>query len=62
MAPSADIGDRHAVFPLCHGTAPDLVGEDRHGDGAERRAAVDIAKAVVAIAASVLNEVGGDLR
>jgi 3-isopropylmalate dehydrogenase len=26
MAPSADIGDTHAVFQPCHGTAPDLVG------------------------------------
>src|SRR5205809_2646113 len=27
MAPSADIGDRHAVFQPCHGTAPDLMGQ-----------------------------------
>src|SRR5438128_9542324 len=27
MAPSADIGDRHAVFQPCHGTAPDIVGK-----------------------------------
>jgi 3-isopropylmalate dehydrogenase len=26
MAPSADIGDRHAVFQPCHGTAPDIMG------------------------------------
>jgi 3-isopropylmalate dehydrogenase len=26
MAPSADIGDVHAVFQPCHGTAPDIVG------------------------------------
>jgi 3-isopropylmalate dehydrogenase len=26
MAPSADLGDRHAVFQPCHGTAPDLAG------------------------------------
>jgi len=26
MAPSADIGDKHAVFQPCHGTAPDIVG------------------------------------
>ncbi|MBT3788958.1 MAG: isocitrate/isopropylmalate dehydrogenase family protein [Alphaproteobacteria bacterium] len=26
MAPSADIGDNHAVFQPCHGTAPDIVG------------------------------------
>jgi 3-isopropylmalate dehydrogenase len=26
FAPSADIGDRHAVFQPCHGTAPDIVG------------------------------------
>ncbi len=25
-APSADIGDEHAVFQPCHGTAPDIVG------------------------------------
>jgi 3-isopropylmalate dehydrogenase len=25
MAPSADIGDRHAVFQPCHGTAPDIM-------------------------------------
>ena len=29
MAPSADIGDNHAVFQPCHGSAPDLVGLDR---------------------------------
>lgn len=26
MAPSADIGDSHAVFQPCHGTAPDIAG------------------------------------
>lgn len=26
VAPSADLGDRHAVFQPCHGTAPDLIG------------------------------------
>ena len=26
MAPSADIGDKHAVFQPCHGTAPDIAG------------------------------------
>jgi len=26
LAPSADIGDRHAVFQPCHGTAPDIAG------------------------------------
>jgi 3-isopropylmalate dehydrogenase len=26
MAPSADIGDKHAVFQPCHGTAPDIMG------------------------------------
>lgn len=26
FAPSADIGDRHAVFQPCHGTAPDIAG------------------------------------
>src|SRR5438477_8840910 len=26
MAPSADIGDTHAVFQPCHGTAPDIMG------------------------------------
>ena len=29
MAPSADIGDRHAVFQPCHGTAPDIVGQGK---------------------------------
>jgi 3-isopropylmalate dehydrogenase len=27
MAPSADIGDEHAVFQPCHGTAPDIMGK-----------------------------------
>src|SRR5580704_5136647 len=27
MAPSADSGDRHAVFQPCHGTAPDIMGK-----------------------------------
>jgi 3-isopropylmalate dehydrogenase len=27
MAPSADIGDHHAVFQPCHGTAPDIMGQ-----------------------------------
>ncbi|HVJ83003.1 MAG TPA: isocitrate/isopropylmalate dehydrogenase family protein [Planctomycetia bacterium] len=27
MAPSADIGDRHAVFQPSHGTAPDIAGQ-----------------------------------
>jgi 3-isopropylmalate dehydrogenase len=26
MAPSADVGDHHAVFQPCHGTAPDIAG------------------------------------
>lgn len=26
VAPSGDVGDRHAVFQPCHGTAPDLIG------------------------------------
>jgi 3-isopropylmalate dehydrogenase len=29
MAPSADIGDKHAVFQPCHGTAPDIIGKAR---------------------------------
>ncbi len=29
LAPSADIGDRHAVFQPCHGTAPDIVGQGK---------------------------------
>ena len=29
MAPSADIGDTHAVFQPCHGTAPDIMGEGK---------------------------------
>ena len=27
LAPSADIGDHHAVFQPCHGTAPDIMGK-----------------------------------
>src|SRR5476649_53581 len=27
IAPSADIGDKHAVFQPCHGTAPDIIGK-----------------------------------
>jgi 3-isopropylmalate dehydrogenase len=27
IAPSADIGDKHAVFQPCHGTAPDIMGK-----------------------------------
>jgi 3-isopropylmalate dehydrogenase len=27
MAPSGDIGDRHAVFQPAHGTAPDIAGK-----------------------------------
>jgi 3-isopropylmalate dehydrogenase len=27
VAPSADVGDRHAVFQPCHGTAPDIAGK-----------------------------------
>ena len=26
-APSADVGDEHAVFQPCHGTAPDIAGK-----------------------------------
>jgi 3-isopropylmalate dehydrogenase len=29
LAPSADVGRDHAVFQPCHGTAPDIVGQDR---------------------------------
>jgi len=29
MARSADIGDRHAVFQPCHGTAPDIMGQGK---------------------------------
>jgi len=29
MAPSADIGDKYAVFQPCHGTAPDIMGQGR---------------------------------
>ncbi|WP_436641114.1 isocitrate/isopropylmalate dehydrogenase family protein [Microbaculum sp. FT89] len=29
FAPSADIGDRYAVFQPCHGTAPDIAGQGR---------------------------------
>jgi 3-isopropylmalate dehydrogenase len=29
MAPSADIGDNHAVFQPCHGSAPDIAGQGK---------------------------------
>ena len=29
VAPSADIGDTHAVFQPCHGTAPDIMGQGK---------------------------------
>jgi 3-isopropylmalate dehydrogenase len=29
FAPSADIGDTHAVFQPCHGTAPDIAGQGK---------------------------------
>jgi 3-isopropylmalate dehydrogenase len=29
MAPSADVGDRHAMFQPCHGTAPDIMGQGK---------------------------------
>ena len=29
MAPSADIGDEHAVFQPCHGSAPDIAGSGK---------------------------------
>jgi len=29
MAPSADVGDNHAVFQPCHGSAPDIMGQGR---------------------------------
>ena len=29
MAPSADIGDDHAVFQPCHGSAPDIAGQGK---------------------------------
>lgn len=29
MAPSADIGDKHAVFQPCHGTGPDIAGQGK---------------------------------
>ena len=29
IAPSADIGDIHAVFQPCHGTAPDIMGQGK---------------------------------
>ncbi len=28
LAPSGDIGDNHALFQPCHGTAPDIAGKD----------------------------------
>ncbi|MGC1464737.1 MAG: isocitrate/isopropylmalate dehydrogenase family protein [Pseudolabrys sp.] len=29
LAPSADVGDTHAVFQPCHGTAPDIMGQGK---------------------------------
>ncbi len=29
MAPSGDIGDRHAMFQPCHGSAPDIAGQGK---------------------------------
>lgn len=29
MAPSADIGEKHAVFQPCHGSAPDIMGQGK---------------------------------
>jgi 3-isopropylmalate dehydrogenase len=29
MAPSADIGEQHAVFQPCHGSAPDILGQGK---------------------------------
>jgi 3-isopropylmalate dehydrogenase len=29
MAPSADIGDEHALFQPCHGSAPDIAGHGK---------------------------------
>ena len=29
IAPSADVGDTHAVFQPCHGTAPDIMGQGK---------------------------------
>ena len=29
MAPSADIGEKHAVFQPCHGSAPDITGQGK---------------------------------
>jgi 3-isopropylmalate dehydrogenase len=29
FAPSADVGDKHAVFQPCHGTAPDIAGQGK---------------------------------
>ena len=29
MAPSADIGDKHALFQPCHGSAPDIAGQGK---------------------------------
>ncbi|SAK52326.1 tartrate dehydrogenase [Caballeronia glebae] len=34
MAPSADIGDAHALFQPAHGTAPDIAGQDKANPGA----------------------------
>jgi 3-isopropylmalate dehydrogenase len=29
MAPSGDIGDAHGLFQPCHGSAPDIAGQDK---------------------------------
>ena len=29
MAPSGEIGDNHAVFQPCHGSAPDIMGQGK---------------------------------
>jgi 3-isopropylmalate dehydrogenase len=40
MAPSGDIGEKHAVFQPCHGTAPDIAGTGKANPVAMFRSAV----------------------
>ncbi|NIA67430.1 isocitrate/isopropylmalate dehydrogenase family protein [Pelagibius litoralis] len=66
LAPSADIGDEHAVFQPCHGSAPDIVGQGKANPTAmflsaammlewlaERHSIADCARAGAAIRSAV---------
>ncbi len=74
LAPSADIGDRHAVFQPAHGTAPDIAGQNCANPVAmvlsvammldwfdipeTRRAAAAIGQAVAAVLADPAHRTG----